>query len=246
VLADHRRVGWYTLALLSAMALLFVAVGRHPPAVAPRTTFPPVGRLDLMVERWMVDARATPLTWLARALNVVGGGLVTIPLRIGVAAWLALRTRWRALAAWLLTWVTAELVHAWTRDFFHRGRPPAPLVGITGYSFPSGHAVAASATAVALVLVLFPSGPGRRKWEAVAIAFAFLMALSRVYLSAHWLSDVVAGILLGTGVALGSAALVTEVRERWVAGRARRAEPLPPGAPPRADPGSESTAGSET
>jgi undecaprenyl-diphosphatase len=86
-------------------------------------------------------------------------------------------------------------------------------VATTGYSFPSGHAVAGTATAVALVVVLLPAGAPRRKWEAVAVAFAFLMAFSRVYLHAHWLSDVVAGVLLGTGVALGAASLVTEVRD---------------------------------
>jgi undecaprenyl-diphosphatase len=67
---------------------------------------------------------------------------------------------------------------------------------------------------VSLVLVLMPPGPDRRRWEWAAVAFAFVMASSRVYLGAHWLSDVVAGVLLGSGVALGVAALATELRDR--------------------------------
>ncbi len=43
------------------------------------------------------------------------------------------------------------------------------------------------------------------------MGFAFVMAFSRVYLSAHWFSDTVAGVLLGAGIAIGSAALVTEL-----------------------------------
>jgi undecaprenyl-diphosphatase len=88
-----------------------------------------------------------------------------------------------------------------------------PLVSTTGFSFPSGHAVATAAIAMALVLVLFPPGRTRRKWEVLAIAFTFVMALSRVYLRAHWLSDVEAGVLLGAIAALSSAAIVTEVRD---------------------------------
>jgi hypothetical protein len=75
--------------------------------------------------------------------------------------------------------------------------------------------VAGTATAVALVLAFFPPGARRRRWEWLAVAFAFVMAFSRVYLNAHWFSDVVGGVLLGAGVALGSAATVTEVRDIW-------------------------------
>ena len=74
-----------------------------------------------------------------------------------------------------------------------------------GFSFPSGHAVAGAALAVSLVLVFFPTRQRRRKWELLAVGFTFVMALSRVYLSAHWFSDVVTGVLLGTGIAIGSA-----------------------------------------
>ena len=69
-------------------------------------------------------------------------------------------------------------------------------------------------TAVGLVLVILPPGPARWKWEARAIAFAFVMALSRVYLRAHWLSDVIAGALLGGALALGWAALLQTLRAR--------------------------------
>ena len=216
MLSNHRRALVWSVVLAGALVFVLAAVGRHPPSEAPATTVPFVGNFDETVYHLMDDIRDVILTGIAKVLSFVGSGVVTIPLRILVAGWLVFRRHWRALAAWLLTWGFAELALAMAKPFFHRGRPPLPLVGTIGYSFPSGHAVAGASIGVALVLVLLPPGPRRRGWELGAAGFAFAMALSRVYLNAHWFSDVVAGVLLGTSVALGTAAIVTEARDLWL------------------------------
>ena len=225
MLTDHRRAIWWSLALLAATIFVFVAVGRHPPWAAPITSLPIVGRSDLGVYHWMDDIRNEPLTLFARFLSFLGSGVITIPLRALVALWLAVRRSWRMLSAWLLTWAGAEIILSGAKAFYHRGRPPGSLVETVGFSFPSGHAVAGAATAVALVLVLLRPGPERRRWEIAAMLFAFVMAFSRVYLRAHWLSDVVAGVLLGTGVALGAAGLANEVRDIALRRKARSTAP---------------------
>jgi len=102
VLTNHRRAFWYSLALLLSMAAVFLAVGRHPAGDAPATTLPIVGRWDLAVFHAMDDIRNTPLSWLARALNVSGGCVVTIPLRVLVALWLMFRRRRRSFGTWVL------------------------------------------------------------------------------------------------------------------------------------------------
>lgn len=214
VLSNHRRALLYALALLFATCLVFALVGFD-------ATRPSVQRVDDAAYRSTEDIRSALLTGTANALNVIGGGVVLVPLRIAVAALLAVRRRWRGLSAWLLTWLVAEIAVRAFKVWYARPRPPGPLVVTTGFSFPSGHAVAAVATAIALVLVALPPGPRRRKWEIYALLFSFAMALSRVYLNAHWLSDVVAGTLLGAGVALGSAGLVTEIRDVTMRGRQR-------------------------
>jgi undecaprenyl-diphosphatase len=87
-------------------------------------------------------------------------------------------------------------------------------VATSGASFPSGHSIAATVTVVAAVIALVPPGRRRAWWGAGAVVFSALMALSRAYLAAHWLSDAVAGVLLGTSCALLAALVVGALQRR--------------------------------
>jgi membrane-associated phospholipid phosphatase len=224
MLTNHRRAFLWSLLLLAACVLALAAVGRHPPEAAPQTTVPFVGKFDESMLRWMDDIRVTPLTWLIRVLNVVGGGLITIPLRAAATLVLIVRRRGWAVASFVATWATSEIALTVLKAWFHRGRPPGSLVTVDGYSFPSGHAVAGTATAVAIVLAFLPPGKDRRRWEWIAVGFFFVMAFSRVYLAAHWFSDVVAGVLLGAGIAVFWAAALTQIRDWWYL---RQGRPVP-------------------
>ena len=61
------------------------------------------------------------------------------------------------------------------------------------------------------MIALFPNGPRRFWWGVAAAAFAFVMALSRAYLAAHWFTDAFAGTLLGVTIAVDCAWVVQEI-----------------------------------
>ncbi len=183
-----------------------------------------IQRIDNRVLTWMVAIRSPALTAVAKFFNVLGLIFVTLPVRLGVAGFLAFKRRWWHFAAFVSAQVVAEISIGTLKGFYDRLRPPGSLVSTSGGSFPSGHAVAASVIVVSMVIALFPEGPRRYWWGAAAMLFSFFMALSRVYLAAHWFSDAVAGVMLGTTVALGTAVIVHVIREHSPGGeRERRA-----------------------
>ena len=93
--------------------------------------------------------------------------------------------------------------------------------------------LAAPGRDVAVTAAVVPPGRARVAWGAVAAGFSALMALSRAYLGAHWLSDAVAGVLLGTSCALLAAVVVDRLQRRWGADRPRRSAHPPVSDPAR-------------
>ena len=207
MLVDSRR------GLLVSAVLLVGAASVTALYVLPATR-PAVQGVDDAVWRFAGAVRNAPTTAIAVAMSWLGSAWVNWPLRILALALLAWRRHWLRLAAFGLAVLTSEVLIGTVKAAVDRPRPPGSLIATTGASFPSGHAVASAVTAVGLVLVLAPPGRARWRWEVYAVVFASVMALSRVYLRAHWLSDTVAGALLGAGLALGWPALLLAVRQR--------------------------------
>jgi undecaprenyl-diphosphatase len=193
--------------VVALTAGVFAAVGDHG-------TLTSIQRLDDAWLRLMISGQTSPLTAIAKVFNILGLVYVTVPARIAVAGFLALRRRWWHLTAFTAAVVLSEVLIGVLKGVYERARPPESLVVTTGASFPSGHAVAASATVVAAVIALVPPGRRRAWWALAAVAFSILMGLSRAYLGAHWLSDAIAGILLGISCAVVTAWTVGQIQRR--------------------------------
>lgn len=146
-------------------------------------------------------------------LTLVGGGWAVV-LLVPLVGWS--RTRRFALALALAVASQAILVW-WAKRAVGRVRPwislglPPPIGSPHDGSFPSGHAAGSFCVAAFLAMALPVAWPqSARRVRAVAATagvFAALVALSRVYLGAHFPSDVVAGALLGAVVGAAAGAL---------------------------------------
>ena len=120
----------------------------------------------------------------------------------GIALWLLISRRpW-----WLLTLILCVpgglVLNATVKQIFRRARPQfdEPLLSLTSYSFPSGHTAGATVLYgfLAVLLLTFVRQPS---WRALIVTAATVMvalvALSRVYLGVHYLSDVAGAIFEG-------------------------------------------------
>jgi len=152
----------------------------------------------------MAAQRADAIDAVARLLNVVGGTTSMTLVTIATVAVFFIAKRWRVGITIGLSVAFASGLSTIIKLLIARPRPDDGIVAAATNSFPSGHATTAAAFAVALALAF------RRVWVWVTAAvWVLLMAMSRTYLLVHWSTDVLAGAILGTSVALLVAAALT-------------------------------------
>jgi undecaprenyl-diphosphatase len=161
-----------------------------------------LNRLDRSVASWGYSHSGAVSTHGLRLVTQLGAFTTIVVLCLVVAAIETLRTR----SAWILPFIIVvlggeEVLTISIKGLANRTRPsfdPAAVSGL-GPSFPSGHsATAAAFYAGAALLISRRRGPAARALlTGLAVGIAVAVASSRVLLDVHWLSDVIAGLLLG-------------------------------------------------
>lgn len=191
----HLTVGLFVcLLLVGLFALLATLVeGPQPPS------------LDFRIYQALREHREqSPQVWAAiRRLTDFGDVPVLLPLGIGVVGVLLLRRQWELAAAWVGVVLLGVVLNDEAKEWFCRARPLvyAGEMEPRSYSFPSGHSTTAMISYGLLGYVLLLGIPPRRRLRAAALGSLALVVLmvgfTRMYLSAHWLTDVLGGFLLG-------------------------------------------------
>jgi membrane-associated phospholipid phosphatase len=194
----HARLVAWTLALVAAIAIA-------------------VSGASMLVQVDLAIARAVhghTVGWLTAVVSGVGDlgstDVVMAMTALAVLALVVLR-HWRGAIALALAVLSTQAAVALIKALVGRPRPDTglALVDPAGYSFPSAHS--ASAVALYMTLALIAAGLWRRSFRMVAFSAAalvvLLVGLSRVYLGAHYSTDVVAGWLVGGAMVAASWAI---------------------------------------
>ncbi|WP_329002989.1 phosphatase PAP2 family protein [Kribbella sp. NBC_00709] len=149
---------------------------------------------------------------LVPALTVIQ--TVSLPIFVYLVAtvvvvwvWRSKKLRGRAL------WAFVTMMVGWgiggiSKPVAQRARPvvDGPVPHAEGYSFPSGHTLNITLAAGVMVFLLWPllSAAWRRVAVVLAIVVPVLVGLDRLFIGAHFPSDILAGHILGAGIMFAS------------------------------------------
>lgn len=162
----------------------------------------PITVMDMHIAHWLHAHAAPWLTHSMQMMSMLHDTMAITIMTMVFAAILIAKRYWY----WLLNLVLAVpggmLVNVLMKQAFQRTRPvfDHPLVSLTSYSFPSGHTAASTLFygMLAALIITKTDSWSLRVWTALlAFALITLVAFSRLYLGAHYLSDVLAALAEG-------------------------------------------------
>ncbi len=205
--------------LFVGMTLLLVVLAEHVMTGRPLTVF------DQQLSAWIARNRTPQLTNLFIVITTLGSTATGVLATVAAGTYLLLRKKRYWFAAITLTIAGGALLNWSLKLAFQRARPRLddPIQVFAGYSFPSGHTLTATVVYGTLALLLFTRVKSRRSRVLViasACVLILLVAFSRIYLGAHYLTDVLAAIAEGVAWISLSFTIVSVFRRMKIKKRA--------------------------
>ena len=194
VAPDHSEIRGLSLLAL----ILLLATGGFILLSELAGYFPFMHNLNQLVFHALQALRNPPFDHAMVFITTMGDAWLLIALVLLTAVYLFLSKQYLALWHWLAVFILPLLLVELMKQFYALPRPPG-MDMLHGYAFPSGHATLATATYgfLAILLARDVRPPYRLVLYIFASLLILLIAFSRLYLGAHWLTDVVGGMLLG-------------------------------------------------
>jgi undecaprenyl-diphosphatase len=159
--------------------------------------------VDQSVLTWVGEHRGTAVTSAMRTVTWLGSATVLYPATLVLALhWWRRDRDWQAGAMLAASLAGSTVLYNIFKRVIERPRPPAQdaLGTYTHSAFPSGHATQCMAFFGMLLVLAFLAGRARlRLWAIAAAAVVLVVGASRIYLGAHWFTDVMGGYALGGG-----------------------------------------------
>lgn len=180
-----------------------------------------IGSIDKLPTHLLEKIRSPKINTIAIDLTALGSATIVTLFLVVSSFLLILNKQYQTALHLVVAGIGSAVLTSLLKGFFERPRPTEliHLVDVQGYSYPSGHSLSSAAVYFTFAVILCNT---YRTWRerAVVIALSLLLitliALSRVYLGVHYVSDVLAGMLVGIGWAslLGAVRSFFELRRK--------------------------------
>ncbi|TYQ18550.1 UNVERIFIED_ORG: undecaprenyl-diphosphatase [Zoogloea ramigera] len=191
--------GQFGLHMTLGVLIMIVAVAVFGNIADEVTDQDAITVLDVHIANWFNTHHVEPYTSFLLFISFVHkvGGMILLVAAFGYYLWRRRQRYW--LLALGVTVLPGMILNVVLKQVFQRSRPlfEEPLVTLSTYSFPSGHTAAATLFYGVLACYIMIACKGwsvRLATAAFCVVMIFLVAFSRVYLGAHYLSDVLAAM----------------------------------------------------
>ncbi|WP_371365375.1 VTT domain-containing protein [Pseudomonas sp. QL9] len=191
---DARGLGCLAM-LLVGSAWLFFGI------LEDVVTGDPLVRADTAIYQILQDLRTAPGDAWMIAVTELGDTSVVLAVTLAVLLWLVWKRAWRTSMYWLVAIAGASALNSVIKFTLHRARPGEMLyAGWSAFSFPSGHSTVNTLLYGFIAVLVIPAL--RPFWRLPlvigTVALVLAIAVSRLYLGAHWFSDVAGGLAFAT------------------------------------------------